>query len=272
MGLQFQYHSKHVEPQVLIHIEKGVNEYATTAPDRIGFKASFASQVQETIFEGSLDYSRFKALFEAKNGLGDYLLTGLYAYTVNFDHYHAADFATASCFSCPPLLDLDIPTAVYERFSYVMSEPVPVVNQRSSPFGAGWSLAGLKRLYFDSLTESILLVDGNGDSIPFYNGEIITYAGSGETGNTGDGDLAIYASTEAPLNIGMDDYGNLYTVSEQSHVIRRIDTQGFITTIAGNGNNGYSGDGGPARDAEIGRVNAIEVAPSGNHLYQPRWL
>ena len=98
--------------------------------------------------------------------------------------------------------------------------------------------------------------------------------GTGEGGHTGDGGPAREAAMFEPYEIRFDGAGNLYFVDMVGHVIRRVDARtGTIETIAGTGEPGFSGDGGPAVAAkfrqphsiEIGADGALFVADIGNH-------
>ena len=81
-------------------------------------------------------------------------------------------------------------------------------------------------------------------------GIITTVVGTGSSGYSGDGGLATSATLSSPHGIAVDREGNLFIADYGNHVIRKIDTSGIITTIAGTGSDGYSGEGGFARRAE----------------------
>ena len=81
------------------------------------------------------------------------------------------------------------------------------------------------------------------------NGIITTFAGTGLYGSLGDGGPAASAQLGAPFSLALDSSGNLY-IGEMGARVRRV-AGGIITTVAGNGNAGYSGDGGPATQAEL---------------------
>ena len=84
------------------------------------------------------------------------------------------------------------------------------------------------------------------------SGVITTYAGSGETGpDTGDGGPAGGATLDAPYGLAFDADENLYVTDPGNDVIRKIDPGGAISTVAGTGRAGFSGDGGPATGAEL---------------------
>lgn len=76
-------------------------------------------------------------------------------------------------------------------------------------------------------------------------------AGTGEPGFSGDGGPAIEAQLFSPLHMAFDSEGNLYIADGLNARIRKVDTDGIVTTVAGTGTCGYSGDGGPATEAEL---------------------
>jgi sugar lactone lactonase YvrE len=96
------------------------------------------------------------------------------------------------------------------------------------------------------------------------DGIIATIAGTGDRGFGGDGGLAIEAQMSRPQGIAVDAAGNLYIADSDNHVIRRVDTHGIITTFAGTGEAGNSGDGGPATEAQINDPNGVAIDAEGN--------
>ena len=95
-------------------------------------------------------------------------------------------------------------------------------------------------------------------------GIISTIAGSGTAGFSGDGGQATAAELNQPLQILFDPTGNMYIVDGGNRRIRMVNTAGVITTIAGNGIAGFSGDGGQATAAKLKRPNEIAFDASGN--------
>ena len=94
-------------------------------------------------------------------------------------------------------------------------------------------------------------------------GMIATIAGTGENGHSGDGGPAVAAELRGPSVLESDAVGNLYLTGFGSRV-RKIDVTGEITTIAGTGERGFSGDGGPAIAAQLNSPRAIAVDSLGN--------
>jgi uncharacterized protein (TIGR03437 family) len=99
------------------------------------------------------------------------------------------------------------------------------------------------------------------------SGLMSTYAGNGVYGFSGDGGQAVNASISDILSVALDAAGNLYVADSSNRRIRKITPGGIITTIAGTGVQGYSGDGGPAVSALLGRPVAVAVDAGGNLYY-----
>jgi sugar lactone lactonase YvrE len=96
---------------------------------------------------------------------------------------------------------------------------------------------------------------------------VTTIAGNGQKGYTGDGGPAQSASMTAPHEIRFDRDRNLYIVERDSHVVRRVDAKtNVVSTVAGTGRAGFSGDGGPAAAAELRQPHSIAFDRSGNLL------
>ena len=123
---------------------------------------------------------------------------------------------------------------------------------------------------------NVYISDGN-DAIRKVDasGIISTYAGSeAYYGYFGDGGAATSAALASPAGIAIDDTGNLFIADNQNNVIRKVDTFGIITTVAGNGylaeaggfppTGGYTGDGGPADSAELNEPYGVAVDNYGN--------
>jgi hypothetical protein len=99
-------------------------------------------------------------------------------------------------------------------------------------------------------------------------GIITTVAGNYSFGfdYAGDGGAATNAALNYPVGVAVDGTGNLFIADEDNSVIRKVDLNGIITTVAGNGNSGYSGDGGAATNANLLNPSGVAVGAYGNLL------
>lgn len=96
-------------------------------------------------------------------------------------------------------------------------------------------------------------------------GTITSVAGTGEKGFAGDGGPAAKAKLDQPFDVAFDRAGNLYFSDTFNHRIRKVDAKsGIITTVAGKGKKGYSGDGGTATDAMLNEPYGIELDAEAN--------
>jgi hypothetical protein len=122
-----------------------------------------------------------------------------------------------------------------------------------------------------------LAVDGSGNiylvdpsrirKVTVATGTITTVAGTGVPGFSGDNGLAVNASISSSARLAIDTAGNIYIADIYNNRIRKVTAAtGNITTIAGKGDSGFSGDGGPARSAAFSDVESIAV-DADNNIY-----
>jgi streptogramin lyase len=101
--------------------------------------------------------------------------------------------------------------------------------------------------------------------MPFAPGVIQTVVGTGEKGYAGDGGPASQALLNEPFMCAFDTQGNLYVAEAMNHCVRRIDQgTGIITTVAGTGRQGYTGDGGPATQATMNQPYSLQIDSNGD--------
>ena len=130
----------------------------------------------------------------------------------------------------------------------------------NAPLGVAVDSAG--KLYIaDSWNYRIRKVTG---------GTITTIAGNENGGFSGDGGPATNASLGGPFGVAIDSFGNLYIADFENNRIRKV-TGGTITTVAGNGNQGFSGDGGPATSAPLHQPAGVAVDSAGNLYIADSW-
>ncbi len=113
---------------------------------------------------------------------------------------------------------------------------------------------------------NVYIADVNNNRIRKVNlaGIISTIAGTGPTGYSGDGAAATLAKLNDPINVAVDPAGNIYIADRGNNLIRKVDPVGIISTFAGNTVGTYSGDGGPATNAELYNPCGIAFDLSGN--------
>ena len=132
----------------------------------------------------------------------------------------------------------------------------PAVAARLN-FPAGVALDGAGNLYFaDANNNRIRKVDAAG--------VISTVAGDGVQGFGGDGGPATAAQLYLPRGVALDGAGNLYIADRYNHRIRKVDAAGVISTVAGDGTEGFGGDGGPAVAAQLSRPYGVALDGAGN--------
>ena len=95
-------------------------------------------------------------------------------------------------------------------------------------------------------------------------GTMTRYAGSGQSGFSGDGGPAANASFRVPAGLAFDSEGNLYIADRENHRVRKVDPKGYISTFAGIGEAGFSGDEGPAVKARLNLPSGVVVDKKGN--------
>jgi hypothetical protein len=95
-------------------------------------------------------------------------------------------------------------------------------------------------------------------------GIISTIAGNGTAGYSGDGGQATNAELNASIDVVFDIAGNLYIADFYNYRVRKVTTTGIISTIAGNGTLGFSGDGGQATNAELDDLDGVCFDAAGN--------
>lgn len=93
---------------------------------------------------------------------------------------------------------------------------------------------------------------------------LVTVAGTGNSGNSGDGGQAVRADLSRPIRIDFDTAGNLYLTDSDNNTVRKVAPNGVITTVAGNGTEGFSGNGGPATQAQLNFPIGVAIDGAGN--------
>jgi len=146
---------------------------------------------------------------------------------------------------------------LWQRFDHSLNKNFPTIAGLG-----GWSL-GVHHQY-DVTARMLSKGDGTRRAANSRNRIIDTVAGSGTYGYAGDGGAAKDASLRKPKDIAFAPDGTLYIADSVNNVIRRVDTAGIITTVVGTGVGGFSGDGGPAVNAQLNNPVGLDFGPDGS--------
>ncbi|MBT5874515.1 MAG: hypothetical protein HOH43_13940, partial [Candidatus Latescibacteria bacterium] len=119
-------------------------------------------------------------------------------------------------------------------------------------------------LYLDA-ADNLFIADAGNDRIRKVDasGVISTFAGTGDIGFSGDGGAATDARLDAPSGIWGASDGTLYIADSSNNRLRKVDLNGVISSVAGNGNTFFAGDGGPATTARLQSPAAVALASDG---------
>ena len=125
-------------------------------------------------------------------------------------------------------------------------------------------------LAFDS-SGNLYVADTGNHCIRKIDTEEYIYTIAGDTvgnasGYPGEGGPASEAVCNSPVGLAMDAWGSLFIADRDNHVVRMIDSQGEIRTVAGNGEGDYSGDNGPSMNASLNKPSWLAVDLDGNLL------
>ncbi len=155
-----------------------------------------------------------------------------------------------------------ITTAAGNGLSYYGGDNGPVAAAQIN-IGAGLQVGGGVAVDREG---SLYLADTGNNRVRKVSpdGIITTVAGNGSAGYSGDGGPAINAQIAIPISVAVDRAGTLYIADTWNFRVRKVSTEGIITTVAGNGTQGHSGDGGDARNAQIGYPFGLAIGADGS--------
>ena len=170
---------------------------------------------------------------------------------------------------------IDLGSGTVSRFAGIAKAVSEDDVARTDGDGGSAALARLK-------TPAGLAIDGKGDlliadrgdhrvrRVAAATGVITTVAGDGIAGDRGDTGLATNARLDSPEGIAIDRAGNVFVADRGNHRVRRIDTAGVISSVAGDGRAGLSGDGGPATRAQLTDPTGVASDRDGGLLVADR--
>jgi uncharacterized protein (TIGR03437 family) len=148
-----------------------------------------------------------------------------------------------------------------------------IAGTGQSPGWSGDNGPALSAQFFNPLrialdaNDNLYITDYGNQSIRFVNNSsdfINSIAGNGSPGYSGDGGNSVGAQLDDPHDVVVDPAGNVYIADTLNARVRKIDTSGNINTIAGNGTRGWSGDGGPAVNAQLNLPAGLALDKAGN--------
>ena len=181
--------------------------------------------------------------------------------------------ATAAELNNPEELTIDGPGNIYVADAH--NNRVRKVNTSGKISTVAGGLSSGRPALANAINPWGMIVDGSGNLLFAdadnnricrinTSGILTVLAGSGIEGSNGDGVPATSAEIAYPLGIAIDRSGNMYIAETDSNRVRKVSTSGVISTIAGNGKGAFSGDGGPATNAQLWEPSGIAVDGSGN--------
>ena len=191
--------------------------------------------------------------------------------------------ATAATFNQPYSLQVDANDDVYvvDRLNYVIRKidaSTGIVTTVAGTGQPGYHGDGGPATSAQMREPNDCFLDGRGGllvadvrdqrvrRLDLASGVMTTFAGNGEKERSGDGLPALEASILGARAVCMDGAGNTYIAEREGNGVRKVDANGVMSTLAGTGEFGYTGDGGPATAATWGSPKAIRCDHGGNLL------
>jgi hypothetical protein len=138
---------------------------------------------------------------------------------------------------------------------YTGDDSLATTAEISGPGGVACNASGI--IYFADTRNNVVRMIST-------SGIITTVAGNGTGGYSGDGGPATAAKLRNPGSVTTDASGNIFIADTRNNVVRKVDGSGNITTVAGTGTAGYTGDGGPASAAQLRNPVGLAISASGN--------
>jgi hypothetical protein len=165
--------------------------------------------------------------------------------------------ATSTSLSLPQGIAVDLDGNIFISETFAIRKVAPngsMTTVRGAPIGDFLAVDRTGNLYVSDRSSAQVRKLSR-------DGTVTVVAGTGRQGYSGDGGPATAAQLNFPQGIAVDSAGNLYIADEDSYVVRRVSPDGIITTVAGSGSAGVTGDGGPATSA---RLTPVDVAVDGS--------
>ena len=161
--MELVYNSTTAKPSALISFESEIDPSQSTVPPTITYNLRIEGNMTAARFIGERGKAYWGYLFDGINGRGERLPTGVYPYRLDLSYDYSTAYARANFFGGPALDSTGVPTRERIPFTTSLDDFLVISNQVDSPFGAGWSLKELNRLYLQP-DGNLILVEGNGNA------------------------------------------------------------------------------------------------------------
>ena len=161
--IELVYNSIIANPSALISFESEIDPSQTTVPPTITYNLRIEGNMVAARFIGERGKAYWGYLFDGINGRGQRLPTGIYPYRLDLSYDYSTTYARANFFGGPALDSTGVPTRETIPYTTSLDDFLVISNQIDSPFGAGWSLKELERLYIQP-DGNLVLVEGNGNA------------------------------------------------------------------------------------------------------------
>jgi RHS repeat-associated protein len=161
--LELVYNSTTAKPSALISFESEIDPSQSTVPPTITYNLRIEGNMTAARFIGERGKAYWGYVFDGINGRGQRLPTGVYPYRLDLSYDYSTAYALTNFFGGPALDSTGVPTRERIPFTTSLDDFLVISNQVDSPFGAGWSLKELNRLYLQP-DGNLVLVEGNGNA------------------------------------------------------------------------------------------------------------
>ena len=264
--LDFSYNSLAAKPHVIGSLSLQGSQVAAATLVSQGVEARFNNGQAEAVLDFKSGSPIFKAQFPGKNHQGEYYPTGLYKMHFKKSNFFTGFYARAAFFGAPAgtlisSLPTDggpagsFPTIEPVEFSLEESVNIPIINERKSGFGVGWTLNGLSELRENSEGD-VLITDGVGGADTYY-----PVVNAPTNSNTRAMSRSVNDLRDLKLHYQR---GHVYASSCSSNQVFRINSNGSFQLFAGHGKRGFSGDGGSAKKALLSCPRGVAVSLLGD--------
>lgn len=195
---------------------------------------------------GQSFYATLGTLDSRMQGLGGWTLSPVHGYDVNARVLHQGNGERRSANDVTLVASTEVFGVLPQGQGSLNAPRNPVVAADGSIYFADTNNSCVRRQLPDDSIETVAGICGRNSG-----------------GFSGDGGLATAAQLFVPQDVAVHSDGSVYIVDSFNNRIRKVDPDGFIETVAGNGGTGFSGDGGPAVNAAISRPTSIALATDG---------